>query len=427
MDFKYDKRIRAQKEREIYRPGSGPLKRTDPLEIKGFINKSDYYEKPEHAKSDREEFLSTTIRFDNSEYLKYQTEKKVDKDKKKLRKPDVSIYVPKQRSKINNSTQNVDTSEFNSPYSSSDFTFENRTDQKPLLLKERFSSRDIEFNNKKQEINYDQSKIHLESKQYFSGCRNDISHNWKELIKDVSDFRKTDNRDIYDANFGKKNSCQNSSCNNIEKNAICQNEHKTSNFYNRYGNEKNDRGNNGDKNRIGRNLSRRNSSTSLVLPDAFNSWPPRLQKQFLESKGLNPDELDKYLKNKNSFSTNNQNRDYRFSQTLPSKNNRNTHFKSNKVKDAPKNNRVSQKFSKCLNNVNSDQISHHSQEKLNNPIKDVSSPVEKLSSFNSNESIYDNEAGISVKSDIVSDCKSNETDTKISLHDDNEVFVSNFA
>lgn len=312
MDSKFDRRNKPQKEREIYTPGSGPLKRTDNAEGKSFTNR-----KYNHYRNEKSDYSADVNSFDHQESKSdLLNDELYDKDRKKNRKPDVSLYIPKQRYREDSSHHNIDSSEHSSGYSSG-FGSSNKLAEPRQMNKERQIS---EGNNYRHDDSQAR-KPFIESKQFTRGCRTDLSHNWKDSsIKENNDLR-------FERNL------QNTASGSNDRNIPHQTEYKNTTFYNRFGNERNSDRGALEKNRGGKNLIRRNSSNSLVLPDAFYSWPPRLRRQHLESKGIKGEELDKYLENRNDFGGSNS-RD-RFSHApLPPKN-RSSRFKSSK-KDPPK-------------------------------------------------------------------------------------------
>lgn len=313
MDSKFDRRNRPQKEREIYTPGSGPLKRTDNVEGKSFTNR-----KYNHYRNEKSDCHVDVNSFEYQESKSDQlNDEHYDKDRKKNRKPDASLYIPKQRYREDSFHHNIDSSEHSSGYSSG-FGSSNKLAEPRQMNRERLIS---EGNNYRLDDGQAR-KPFIESKQFTRGSRTDLSHNWK----DSSVKENTDSR--FERNL------QNTASGSNERNIPHQTEYKNTTFYNRFGNERNsDRGSASEKNRGGKNLMRRNSNNSLVLPDAFYSWPPRLRRQHLESKGIKGEELDKYLENRNDFGGSNS-RD-RFSHApLPPKN-RSSRFKSSK-NDPPK-------------------------------------------------------------------------------------------
>lgn len=337
MEGKFDRRIKPQREREIYRPGSGPLKRTDPADSKGFVYKYDYAGRSDNSRIGKDDYATDQRPHESNSYNRYEPhDKSLDKDRKKTRKPDASIYVPKQRSR-------PDGTIFNESHNFNSTSQPPLDNQKPPYSSRDGLNRENEPSNNSQYDSYHQSRVY-DNKQFTRGYKNDNQSNWKDYSKENSDHRKFDSRDYDSQNQSAKPGFKNNPPYE-ERNTYYNSEHKGSNNY-RYGNEqsnekyRSDRGSN-DNNRMGRSLSRRNSSNSISLPDAYSSWPPRLQRQYLESHGIKLQDAEKYLKSKQQqqqqFS--NSNRDNRFSQTLPPKNNRNSHFKINNKENPPRNNR----------------------------------------------------------------------------------------
>lgn len=339
MEGKFDKRARPQREREIYRPGSGPLRRTDPADSKGFVYKYDHAGRSDHSRNGKDDYDADKMAHDSGSYNRYDhynDNKSLDKDRKKTRKPDASIYVPKQRNRAD--PANAESHNYNS--------FQSDNPKPSYSSREGLMSRENEPSaNPTHYDNQHQSRTFIETKQFTRGYKNDNQSNWKEYSKENSDFKRFDsNRDPYESHQPNKGGYKNNPPHNDEKNTFYNSEHKASSNYNRYGNEpfndkyRNDRGNANDKGRMGRSLSRRNSSNNIVLPDTFSAWAPRLQRQYLENKGIKPEDLDKYLKSKQQQQqfVGNTNRDNRYSQTLPPKNNRNSHFKMGNNKENPR-------------------------------------------------------------------------------------------
>lgn len=402
MDGKFDRRIRPQREREIYRPGSGPLKRTDPADSNSRYYKNDYSGRSDNYRDAKDDYDTDRVPHESSSYTRYEShnEKSLDKDRKKTKKPDASIYVPKQRNARNDGSNVNESHNYNSTSHAPPL------DQKPSYsARDGITNRENEFvNNSAQYDNtHHQNRGYIESKQFTRGYKNnDNQSNWKEYSKENSDYKKFDSRDTYDAQNqpNKASGFKNNTSYNEDRNTYYNSELKGSNNYHRYGNEssfndrntRNDRGNANEKNRMGRSLSRRNSSNSISLPDAFSSWPPRLQRQYLDSKGIKQEDLDKYLKNRQQQQQQqqfmgNSNRDNRYSQTLPPKNNRNAHFKTNN-KENPRNTRFFQKPKPFDERPGTDQSGSSEEKKPSNVASsEMTTSTEK--SWNSNDSVQE--------------------------------------
>lgn len=382
MDGKFDRRMKPQREREIYRPGSGPLRRTDPAEAKAFVGKHDSLEKLNYSRSGKEDYEAPKS-YDNNSLP--QNDKIYDRDRRRTRKPDASIYIPKQN-------RNVDNSECNS-YTQS--VFVEKPDQKPPV-KERFISRD-------------NGRYENQMKPSFKCSRTDVSQ-WKESVKE-NDTRKYDNKP-YDSRITERNVFSNN-VNNEERNNSHHNEPKHG-FYPHF--DRNERGN--GKNHTDRNISRRDGSNSPAIPDMYSSWPPRMQRKFCEKYGITEEEAQNYVKNRNNRGNNN--RDDRYSQTLPSKNNRNQYFKTNKNKDIPRSNRVFQK-PKIEKTSGSESLPprHKVDIKVSEERWDTNEVVHlcETSTF---------EIHVSSKEKESAESSSEEENSKTLFEDTNEVFVSFF-
>lgn len=364
MDSKFDRRNRPQKEREIYTPGSGPLKRTDNAEGKNFTNRQNNQLKYKHFRDDKFDFNSPVNSFEPHESKSDQlNDEHYDKDRKKNRKPDVSLYIPKQRYREDSSHQNIDSSEHSSGYSSG-FGSSNKLSEPRQMNKDRNIS---ESNNFRQDDGQARNKPFIESKQFTRGSRTDLSQNWKDSsTKENSESRFE--RNLQSAPSGSN-----------ERSIIHQTEYKNSTFYNRFGNDRNSDRGASEKNRGGKNLMRRNSSNSLVLPDAFYSWPPRLRRQHLESKGIKGEELDKYLENRNDFGGNNS-RDRFPHAPLPPKS-RSSRFRSSK-KETPKERadfNVPRNVEEKIDDVRPTPESNHEPEKNHESEANTGGSVEDLS------------------------------------------------
>jgi len=295
MEGKFDRRMRPQKEREIYRPGSGPLKRSEPQDSKPF-SKTDSCERLNYPKNGRDNDANRGC-FETHAFQKYD-----HYDKRKTRKPDASIYVPKQNRSPEHDSDYGTTSQLN---------YVDKPDK--LMTRERCISRNNESDQR-----YDQS-----SKQPHRGNRVEIP-SW-EPVKENLEFRKFDNKSN-DSQVWERCTYTNSHTDRVS--GQHHSDPKSGSYFSRF--DHRDRGGN-DKNRSGRNITRHINSNSLTLPDTFNNLPPRLQKQYLQKEGLSPEEIEKYLNDLKIMPS--ISRDTRFSQTLPLKNNRNSHFKMNKNKE----------------------------------------------------------------------------------------------
>ncbi len=415
MDGRFDKKNRPQKEREFYKPGSGPLpsRKTDHLESRSFISRTESQVSIGNSRNEKSTFDPNEKCFVNSSKL-------IDKEKKKTRKPDASIYVPKQRSRMDNCGSMVNLNDCDPTCPPSAFVSSSKENSKTSFMKEKCT----DFTNRKYDGNHSQNKSHADMKQFSRDTRSEVGLGWKESTKENSDLRKFDGKDSRD---GDRCYFQNDSSSNDDRSMPYQTEYKNSNFHNRYGNERSERGNNGDKGRSSRNLTRRNSSNSLVLPEAFNSWPPRLQRKFLESKDLKAEDVDKYFKNKNNFGGN-ANRDNRYSQSsTSSKNNNRSHYKSgSRAKDSIKGSRAFSKSAKGHESLGSEPP-FLSQERVNEGDDELVTPNEKPWNSTEHVSVEHSDSG---KSFIMVDNASDEpksgniVDTKSIIDDSNEKFVS---